>query len=81
MMARYFKYKENSIILMGDLNDILYFRNQRGSTLVKNLTNQATPPTSSTTFKVRNSKNQIGKLTMNLSLPNESRNLQCEKIV
>ena len=27
MTARHFKYKENTIILMGDINDILYFQN------------------------------------------------------
>jgi len=43
MTDRYFKYKENTIILMDDLIDILCLRNQRGSAMVKNLENQATP--------------------------------------
>ena len=42
MTARYFKCKENTIILMDDLIDILCLRNQKVSALVKNLTNQAT---------------------------------------
>ena len=42
MTATQFKCKENIIILMGDLNDILCFRHQMGYELVKNLTNQAT---------------------------------------
>jgi len=43
MTARHFKYKENTIILMGDINDIFYFQNQTSFISVKNLTNQATP--------------------------------------
>ena len=37
MTARNFKCKENIVVLMDDLIDILCLRNQRGSAMVKNL--------------------------------------------